>query len=95
MRSIMTTFVIAGTAFMIASPTWAGNYDQAINGCKSAISNEVSGDKVSINLGDVRKSGKNVRLDFKVKVTSNDERTRMNARCIATRSGEVIDLTLT
>lgn len=94
MRSIVTTFVIAGTALMIASPAWAGKYEQAINGCKSAISSEVSGDKVSISLGDVKKSGKNLRLDFKVKVTANNERTRMSARCIANRGGEVISLTI-
>ena len=95
MRSIMITFVMAFTALMFVPAAQASNYSAAISGCKAAISDQVSGDKVTISLGDVRKIGSDkVRLDFRVKVMTGNERTRMNARCLATRDGQVLDLTL-
>ena len=95
MKSIVTSFVIGCTAIMFVPSALAGNYDSAVSGCKSAIYERVSGDKVFASLGDVKKKGsKKVQLDFKVKVTDNNERTRMKARCLATLGGEVLDLTL-
>ena len=95
MKSIVATFVMGCTAMMFAPSAQAGNYDSAVSECKSAIYDRVSGDKVSASLGDVKKKGSDkVRLDFKVKVTTNNERTRMNARCLATLGGEVLNLTL-
>lgn len=95
MRSLVTTVVMACTAIMFVPAAQAGNYGSAVSGCKSAIYDRVSGDKVSASLGDVKKKGKNhVQLDFKVKVTTNNERTRMKARCLATIGGEVLDLAL-
>lgn len=95
MRSIMITFVMAFTALMFVPAAQASNYSAAISGCKAAILDQVSGDRVTATLGDVRKVGNDkVRLDFRVKVTTGNERTRMNARCLATRDGQVLDLTL-
>lgn len=95
MKSIVTTFVMGCTALMFVPSAHADNYGSAVSGCKSAIYDRVSGDKVFASLGDVKKKGGNkVQLDFKVKVTVNNERTRMNARCLATLGGEVLNLTL-
>ena len=94
MRRLVAPIVIAGTAFMIAPAAHAADYSEAISGCKSAISSQVAGDKVSMSLGNIKKAGKNVRLDFKVKVTENNERTRMKARCVVTRDGQVVDLAI-
>ena len=94
-KTIATTIVTACTALMIVPVAQAADYGSAISGCKSAIYERVSGDKVSVSLGDVKKKGsKQVQLDFKVKVTTNSERTRMNARCLATLDGDVLNLTL-
>jgi N-acetylneuraminic acid mutarotase len=94
MRKLVAPIVIAGTAFMIAPAAYAADYSEAISGCKSAITSEVGGDKVYISLGNVKKAGKNVRLDFKVKVTTNNQRTRLKARCLVTRDGQVVDLAI-
>ena len=95
MKSIVTAFVTGCTAIMFIPSAQAANYDSAVSGCKSAIYDRVSGDKVFASLGDVKKKGSNkVQLDFRVKVTANNERTRMNARCLATLGGEVLELTL-
>lgn len=94
MRRLLTPIVISGTAFMFAPTANAADYSKAISGCKSAITAQVAGDKVSISLGNVNKAGKNVRLEFKVKVTADNERTRMKAQCVVTRDGQVIDLAI-
>jgi hypothetical protein len=95
MRSIVAPFVIVGTALMFAPAANAGEYSSAIDVCKQTISERVAGDKVKAALGDVKaKRGGNVQLDFKIRVTKGEERTRMNARCLATKGGEVLDLTL-
>ena len=95
MRTLATTIVMACTAIVFVPGAQAGNYSSAVSGCKSAIYDRVSGDRVSASLGDVKKKGKSqVQLDFNVKVTTNNERTRMKARCLATIGGEVLDLTL-
>lgn len=89
------TIVMAGTAILFAPIAHAGNYSAAISGCKAAISDRVDGDRVVATLGDVRsKGGQKVQLDFKVKVTTGGERMRMKARCLATRDGKVLNLTL-
>ena len=95
MKRIVTIFVIAGTAIMFAPTAFAGEYSDAINQCKIAISNKVGGDKVLSSLGDVDKKGsKNVELDFAVKVMTDNERTRMKATCLATKKGEVLELAI-
>lgn len=95
MRSLVTTIVMACTAFMFVPGAQADNYSSAVTGCKSAIYDRVSGDKVFASLRDAKKKGNSkVQLDFNVKVTANSERTQMKARCLATLGGEVLDLAL-
>ena len=95
MKTIVATFVIAGTAIVFAPTAFAGEYSNAINQCKTAISAKVSGDKVLSSLGDVDKKGsKNVELDFSVKVVTDNVRTRIKATCLATKKGEVLELTI-
>lgn len=95
MKSIVAPFVIVGTALMFAPAANAGKYSSAIDVCKETITERVTADKVSAALGNVKaKSGGNVQLDFKVRVTQGEEKSRMKARCLATRDGELLDLTL-
>lgn len=95
MKSIVITFVMAFTALMFVPTAQASDYGDAISGCKAAIQDQVSGDRVTASLGNVKRKGNDkVQLDFSVKVTTGDDRTRLKARCLATRDGQVLDLTL-
>lgn len=95
MRKLGSIIVIAGTAMAIAPAAQAGQYETNIDSCKAAIAAKVGGDKVFSALGNVkRKHGAQVQLDFKVKVTTGGETQRVKARCLTTRGGEVVQLTI-
>ena len=95
MKKLVTTIVIAGTALAIAPAAQAGQYAANIDSCKAAIAEKTGGEKITALLGNVkRKSGAQVQLDFKVKVVTGTESKRMKARCLTTRAGEVVELTL-
>jgi hypothetical protein len=95
MKKLATIFVITGTAFLFAPAAFAGQYSDAINSCKAAISDRVSGDRVNAALGNVKqKNGSKVQLDFRIRVSNNGETVSKRARCLTTRDGEVLSLTI-
>lgn len=95
MKKIGVLCVTAATLMFVAPSAMAGKYSDHIDSCKAAIADKVGGDRVSTSLGDIRRlPGSKVQFEFKVNVTRAGQSTRQEATCITTRSGDVVEVSI-
>lgn len=93
MRNLSALLISGLIATSAYTPAMASNRTDAVNACKASIEEKVDGEDLKITLGRVKAVRDDARYKFRVKYTNDEgERAAVNAVCLASREGEVLNL---